>query len=223
MFAHNHFANILRLASVAALALVLGPAAHASLIPILMSAPVPVVGVAGDFAFNYQIDLGQGARLDPAATSGATCSDLAPCSPAGTFVTIYDVGPLVSVKAPTDWTVSIQMVGMTPSILNGVLPDTTAENVTFMYNGPAIRSMDGVVHFDGFQLVSTLNGTTGGIFSSQYTLDMGGASGTTLVEAGAVSIPADPPPHVATPEPVTFLLIGSGLASLAILGRRRKA
>jgi hypothetical protein len=186
-----------------------------------MSPPVATTG--GDFAFNYQIDLGEGARLDPTATDGATCPGLVPCTPAGTFVTIYDVGPLVSFKAPANWTVSIQMMGLTPSILGGALPDTTGENVTFMYNGPPVRSFDGVLHFDGFQLVSALNGTTGGVFSSQYTLDMGSSSGTTLVEAGAVSIPADPPPHVVTPEPVTFVLIGIGLASLAVIGRRRKA
>ncbi|HSK74172.1 MAG TPA: carboxypeptidase-like regulatory domain-containing protein [Pyrinomonadaceae bacterium] len=168
-------------------------AAQAGTVEFLGPAPTNIGG--GQFRFDYRYVLSASERLDPAATNGATCpgpgNTLVQCNPTGTFFTIYDIPNLVSVTAPAPWTFTTQLVGITPSTVQGQNFDSpNLVNVSFFYDGPIVP---GPAVFPGFSIVTTCGGILGsGSFSSQSTKNVAfdPTSGTTIQDVGSVPSPA---------------------------------
>ncbi|MGD1094148.1 MAG: PEP-CTERM sorting domain-containing protein [Bryobacteraceae bacterium] len=202
--------------------------AHASIIVSVDGPPAPILSGtdAGDYLYSYTAELAGDESLDPAATGGASCLGvggiLAECVPSGTFFTIYDTAGLVGVgSAPADWIVLVQLTGMTPSnICGSCIDDPLIPNITFLYTGPVVHA-DGIdTPIPGFQIISTLGGITGGVFSSQSTLDVGPLSGDTDQVYGGVGVPGFGISTVQdSPEPSTLLMIGAGLLGVVRLRR----
>lgn len=197
--------------------------ARADLIPSLVSGPVPD---GANFDYNYQILLTPGESVDPIATNGVTCpgpgSTLVQCNPTGTFVTLYDISGFQSTSvSAVNWFATVQLVGVTPSTINASPFDSpTLLNVTWHYIGPTVLAGSSGVTFTGFQIVSSIDGTTNGNFSGQATNDTD-AKGDTDQFTGPVIVPASGS-VTPTPEPGSLLLVGSGLLGLAGRVRRRK-
>jgi hypothetical protein len=137
----------------------------AAFVPLASAAIIPMLNPGGptasgsNFAFSYTADLQQDERLDPAATAGMTCPGpngaKVQCNPPGTFFTIYDIPDFVSASAPSGWGVVTQLVGMTPSSINGPSIDMEAVmNVTFVYSGPVLHANGVIVPITGFTIVS---------------------------------------------------------------------
>ena len=203
---------IARLAVFVVASLALSVCANASIIPSLDSGS-PVNNLDGTFTFNYTASVSADERLDPTATSGATCGVAGnqQCNPPGTFFTIYDITGFVGAStSASGWSTTVQMTGITPSSENPV--DAGLPNVTFTYTGAIV---DGPTDISGFQIVSNNGGMVLGQFTSQATKNV--AAGTTDQVIGNVEIPAS-----TVPEPASLALIGAGLIGLAI-GRKRFA
>jgi hypothetical protein len=188
--------------------------ANASIVPSLDSGN-PVNNMDGTFTFNYTASLSNDERLDPMATSGATCppNGNTQCNPPGTFFTIYDIPGFVSANTTaTGWNTTMQLTGITPSLENPT--DGGLPNVTFTYTG-AVTS--GPENISGFQIISTDGGMAIGTYTSQATKNVGILSGTTDQQIGSVEIPAS-----TVPEPASMALIGAGLIGLAVTRKRFK-
>lgn len=222
-FNQSRLLNWIVKASAALIALPLAVvSAKAGSVPSLIGSPV---ANGSNFDFNYQIALSNG-QLNPAATNGITCPGpgvLVQCNPRGTFVTIYDISGFVSATTTAGgWTVTNQLVGVTPSNIN-TSDNATLMNVTFTYTGPIIDSGLGITTFTGFQIVSSQSGEAIGTFTSQDTNNTPGLTdGLTEQVIGSVAVPAgtDGSP-TSTPEPSSVLLFGSGLVALARIARRK--
>ncbi|HKE27857.1 MAG TPA: hypothetical protein VKB88_36120 [Bryobacteraceae bacterium] len=193
--------------------------ANASLIATL-SSETPV---GSNFAFNYSATVTADERLDPAATDGATCpgpgNTEVPCDPPGTFFTIYDIPGFVSASVSTPgWTETSQLIGITPSTINGTSFDSpTIMNVTFMYAGPVVT---GPASFSGFTITSSDAGINlDGHFTSQSTNNVGSDAGTTAQLSSSVAVPQA---TTTTPEPDSWLLLAAGF-TLAAAGMWRRA
>ncbi len=201
--------------------LALAVCGSASIIPDLQFGPVSLGG--GSFLYVYEANMSDQERLDPTATSGVTCAGPGPtvtlvqCNPKGTFFTIYDVGGLdpvatLAASMPSGWGVSFNSIGLTPSTLNGQVPDGAIFNVTFKYTGPVVS---GPVTITGFDVISTDNGTALGFYSSQATEK---SNGLTHQEDSFIEVPANPANTV--PEPVYLAPIAAGLIGLAFARKR---
>lgn len=204
-----------RLSALILVSFALAVCASASIIPSLASGPVPAV--TGGFDYAYSLGLSGDERLDPAATDGNNCFDGGPCDPKGTFFTIYNIAGLnqsatLSEPLPSGWSVSIQMVGITPFNLPfGAGPNP---NVTFEYNGPIVI---GPATFGSFNIISSLNQKMLGKFSSQSTNNTTDRNGQADFVFGAVSVPGS-----TVPEPASMAMIGAGLIGLAFARKRFK-
>jgi hypothetical protein len=202
------------------MALIVSAVANAGIIPILTSGPT---ASGGNFIYTYELRLQQDERLDPAATAGVTCpstTGLAQCNPAGTFQTIYDIDGFQSVNVTAaNWFATIQFTGITPSSIKGNFDSPNLVNVTFFYTGPVVHSNSSVVPFDGFQIVSSINGTTQGNFSFQATKDAGSSAGNTDQGTGPVLVPGNSSTGQALPEPASMGLLGFGLIAMAAAKR----
>jgi hypothetical protein len=213
---NNHMKHYL---SFAAALLACAALANASLIPELTS----VTPLGTNFAFNYTATVANDERLDPVASSGATCpgpgNTLVQCTPPGTFFTIYDISGFVSAAVTASgWSETSQNVGITPSTINGTAFDSpTMPDVTFMYTGPIAA---GSLTIPNFTIVSSNGGVNGGgHFTSQSTINIGPDTGDTTQQSGSVGVPLAP---ATTPEPDSFVLIATGLV-LAVAGMYRRA
>ncbi len=127
----------------------------------------------------------------------------------------------VSMVTPTDWGVTFNLTGITPTTINGSFDDPTLVNVTFFYTGVTILGPDTIT---GFTVV-TQPGWSGtdpnGKFSSQATENNAGL--TTDQTSGSIAIPAATSgPTGGVPEPASTLLVGGGLLALGLFGRRMK-
>ncbi len=209
--------GILALASTIALG-------NASIIPVLVSGPT---ADGSNFDYAYSANLQQDERLDPNATMGVTCQgtggSLVQCNPPGTFFTIYDIQGFVSANTTAPgWYSQVQLSGITPSqVLGNEFDDPNAINVTYFYTGPVV-SADGTVDVvTGFTIVSSIDGTTTGSFTSQATKDTGSSSGLTDQTVGPVDIPGTGSgvQGSTVPEPATYSLIAG--AGLVLFGMRR--
>jgi hypothetical protein len=190
--------------------------ASASLIPMLSS----VTGTPGDYLFTYTAVLSVDEMLNPGSTTATSDACPAPgggnidCNPAGTFLTLYDFNGYDGTNsAPTDWTLTTQLTGVTPSAINGAdidLPGVT--NLTWMYTGPVVQG-DGLTTTYTFTAGSVYGLTNpDGNYSAQLTKT---ADGSTDQITGPVSVPMAP-----VPEPGTLFAMGGGLGVLGLLRRR---
>jgi hypothetical protein len=194
--------------SLAALALCV--CSSASIVPLLDSGN-PVNNLDGTFTFNYTASLSSDERLDPVATSGATCppNGNTQCTPPGTFFTIYDIPGFVSANtSASGWNTTLQLTGITPSLENP--GDSGLPNVTFTYTGAVVA---GPVDISGFQIITTDGEMGVGTYTSQATNNVGILAGTTDQQIGSVEIPAA---TSSVPEPAYLLLISAGLIGLAV-------
>ena len=194
--------SILRMAFLATAFVAFSGLATASIIPILVTGPTGT----GPFDYSYNVMLSSGDSLNPSDTAGDTCGG-EPCVPPGTFFTLYDVPGVMGISAPTGWTFSTQMIGITPG---GISPaDGSAPNITFTYTGATIT---GPALFTGFNISSTSSATNpNGVYSFQDTET---SNGSTENGKSFVTLPSS-----VVPEPQYPALI-VGMFALALAGSR---
>lgn len=138
---------------------------------------------------------------------------------AGDYFTIYDFGGYVagSAVAPAGWTVSVSLLGLTPS---DVLPadDPSLFNLTWTYVGtnPIVGDSSLGAHFTA---VSTFQDPTRDNFAAQATRSNGPQAGTKVDNIGMIDVPV---PEMSALLPI-LSVCGAGLLSLvpSFVRRRR--
>jgi len=190
-------------ALLSAAALIAGSAVKADIIP-LFNAATPV---SGGCEFTYDVNIADGSRVNT-----------------GDYFTIYDFNGLVSGSevAPIDWSVSEQLLGITPA---GVDPSAFSGdsggvlNITFTYTGvPTIFGPTTVGGPGAFAATSSTCFTTGlGTYASAAHKNNPGKPDDNTVQAngGFLTTPA------AVPETSSLMLLVPGLVPLSIMLRRR--
>ncbi len=152
----------------------------------------------GPFSFNYNADFGANSGLEELVT--------------GDFTTLYDIVGFMSATAPVGFSMTTQLLGITPSAQS---PTDSASlmNVTFTYTGSTLTA-DQI--FTGFTVVSTAGSNQAGFTSGQDMDvsggDLGDTARTTVPLAAATGIP----------EPTTMGLFGVSLLLLGALRLRPK-
>jgi hypothetical protein len=138
---------------------------------------------------------------------------------AGDYFTIYDFGGYVagSALAPAGWTVSVQLLGITPS---DVLPsdDPSLFNLTWTYNGTTPIAGDASIP-GHFTAVSTFQDATRDNFTAQATRSNGPQAGSKVDNIGMIDVPV---PEMSALFPI-LSVCGAGLLSLvpSFVRRRR--
>lgn len=184
-----------------------GPA-QATLIPTLDT----IAPSGGNFVWTYNIGL----AADQNATGGSVQSvNPVPVAATGDFLTIYDFRGFVggTCFAPTGWACQTQGIGFTPNTQTPA-DNSGLTNLSFTRTGTTI---DGpVTDLGDFGAQSIIALSQAGLFTSRGTKNLGELAGTKVDSIGQVSVPAP------VPEPATLLLLGSTMAGLGAVLRRRK-
>lgn len=163
--------------------------------------PGGVTGSGPDFTWNYEISV---SSLEELVAGSLTT---------GSYFTIYDFADYVpgSIVAPTGWTDSVQLTGITPST-QAPTDSGTVENLTFYYTG-ATNTPTGEV--TGFSAESTLGSVAGNSGNFTYQASKTPIAGGGIDQGiGVIEVPT------ATPEPVTTGLIGLALVGMAVARRK---
>jgi hypothetical protein len=186
----------------AAAALCTATAAHASIIPVLMS-----VTPEGDlFRYTYQGTL--------AGDSGIT---------QGSKLVIFDfAGFSGGLQVPSPFvTASTELSSGMFAPGNG--DDPNVLNLVFTWNGPDFHTSGGAfpeVQFEGLSALSSLSGVGFDGYSAITIKNNGMATGTVEVNAGTVEVPLFA--AVGIPEPTTWGLMILGFGGIGALARGRR-
>ena len=133
------------------------------------------------------------------------------------FFTIYDFAGYVggSCAGPAGWTCTAQDLGFTP---DDVVPtdNSSIVNITWAYtSGATILGQPSGVDLGSFSAESIYGEPVLDSYASRGISNTGPQVGTIADNVGNTQGPG------AVPEPATFILIGSGLLGLGMLGRKR--
>ena len=137
----------------------------------------------------------------------------------GDYFTIYDFGGYVagSAVAPVGWTVTVQLLGTTPSDVNPS-DDPSLFNLTWKYVGTTPIVGNNSLAGD-FTAVSTYQDPTRDNFTAQATRSNGAQAGTKVDNIGMIDVPV---PEMSALVPI-LSVCGAGLLSLvpSFVRRRR--
>ncbi len=166
--------------------------ANADITPLLFN----VTPAGPDYTWNYEISIDSAEELV-----------------AGNYFTIYDIGGTIgTVTAPTGWTDSVQLTGITPSTQNPT-DNAAIDNITFTYDGTSPQGPTGTSALMGFSFVDNLGSVAGTTGTFTYSATKTGFT-TPDQGQGGIEVPT------ATPEPVTTGLIGLALVGMAVARRK---
>ena len=128
---------------------------------------------------------------------------------AGDFITIYDVPSISSATAPAGFTISENLLGVTPPGFGApqVVDNPAIDNVTFTYAGATRTS--------AFDFVNATIVTNAGITGTAPGRAAGTTSFFVLGDQGSTNVTTVP----AVPEPASLTVLAVG--GLALLRRRR--
>jgi type IV pilus assembly protein PilY1 len=139
--------------------------------------------------------------------------------------------PLAATYAMTSGTTGVDFTDVGPSdhgayfrFAFGTLAAGESKDFSIFYGAaPSEAAMLGALGSVGIELYSLGESSGGAATGMPATFAFGfkGVGGAVIVDAGGGIIV--PPPPAATPEPGTFILLGSGLAGLAYWRRRRNS
>jgi hypothetical protein len=204
-----------------ALMLLSGSTTYADIIPSLAGAPTLITsGVyAGDWAWTYSISLAGDQELAPSAGFVAGATQTWP-----NFFTIFDFGSPAAapLSAPADWTGSAADPNANHAFLQNAPNQTGISDIQIDYAGSA--TITGPQTICCFTFIATTNQEALGWYEGQGTkFDSNNlADGTEQGNVGRVLVPFSSSGNLQeTPEPATFVLLGSAIAGLALLRRSR--
>jgi hypothetical protein len=177
--------------------------AYAGLIPNKVSV-APDDTKAGSFRWTYNVVVTSDVYVQP-----------------GDYFTIYDfAGPQTAppVAPNSDWSVSVQNVGVTPSKTNPN-DDPNIPNYTFTYNGQ--NKIIGSTGLGNFMIFSPYNLSALSDFTSA-THRQDNDNSENNITSTVVPVATTPPPPQDSPEPATLALFGAAVP-FAWRKLRRKA
>jgi hypothetical protein len=210
--------------------------AHATITVTFVSV-TPNTPVPGTFRWNYSAAVGTGTVADPTGIGNTSVAGGTAVNP-GDFFTIYDFagftgalgvqpvglgGPINISPLPGDWTVTAQLLGVTPGppppndhfpdLTGGVIIDNPAvPNLTFRLTGGAVRVAGDQGTFSIDSLIGVVEVFPRDLSSGTHSV----AGNLSEANTGNVQRPQ------AVPEPGTMALFGLGAVGLFFKLRRRK-